>query len=113
MNIFKKLNELLFGSPNMANIVAQDKDGIYFYVKCSHCGAPVRIRVARQHDLQQDFDTGGYILRKEIMDGQCFRLMYATLHFDAAYHRTGQEITGGEFITAEQYATLTRPATDA
>ena len=86
-----------------------DPQGIYIYVKCSKCGAPVKIRADKAHDLQRDFDSGGYSLRKEVMDGSCFQLFYFTLHLDAAYRITDREIENGEFITAEDYLRLTQP----
>lgn len=107
MAFLKKIREALFGNPNGE---IKDKDGIYFYVKCAKCGAPIRIRVDKFHDLQQDEDDGGYVLRKEIMDGSCFRLMYATVRFDFNRRILEQEIEGGEFITWEEYQALVEPA---
>ncbi len=108
MMFFDKIRQLFTGSKQEI----KDRDGIYIYVKCGKCGAPVRIRADRRHDLQRDFDsdTGGFILRKEVMDGSCFSLFYFTVHFDAAYHITAREIEGGEFITWEEYETLTHPS---
>ena len=79
MGFLKKIKAAIFGATDGE---IKDKEGIYFYVKCDKCGAPVRVRVNKYHDLQRDEDSGGFILRKEIMDGSCFRLMYATVHFD-------------------------------
>lgn len=107
MNLLKKIAEQLFGS-RTAEIT--DPDGIYFYVKCQQCGAPVRVRVDRQHDLQRDDDGGGFLLRKEIMDGRCFRLMYAAVRFDPAYRIVEQTVEGGEFITWEEYQQHTAAA---
>ena len=100
MNLLKKIGERLFGSRS-AEIT--DPNGIYFYLKCQQCGAPVRVRIDRQHDLQRDYDSGGFLLRKEIMDGKCFRLMYATVRLDPAYRIIEQTAEGGEFITWEEY----------
>jgi hypothetical protein len=107
MNLLKKIGQTLFGGSSEAG--GQDRDGIYFYVKCGKCGAPVRIRADKRHDLSRDMDGGGYILRKEIMDDKCFRLMYATLRFDAGYHIVDRTIEGGEFISPETYEALTQP----
>jgi len=108
MSFLKKIRDSLFGSSDGE---IKDPNGIYLYVKCSRCGAPVRVRVDKYHDLQRDFDTGGFVLNKEIMDGSCFSLMYATVHFDAARRIVGQDIQGGEFITWEQYQALTKTTT--
>jgi len=107
MGFLKKLGELLFGSPNAE---PRDPDGIYLYVKCAKCGAPIRIRANRHHDLLQDYDTGEYMLNKEIMDGSCFSLIYASVRFDAAYRIISQELRGGEFIDWETYQKLAAPA---
>ena len=100
MGLLKKIGQTLFGGSDASG---QDRDGIYFYVKCGKCGTPVRIRADKRNDLSRDMDSGGYILRKEIMDDTCFRLMYATLHFDAGYHIVDRSIEGGEFITQEEF----------
>ncbi len=107
MEFLKKIGEFIFGSSSGE---LRDPDGIYLYIKCDKCGAPVRIRADKRHDLQRDFDTGNYVLRKEIMDGSCFSLMYATVHFNAHYQITSQEVEGGEFITWEAYKALTQPS---
>ena len=104
MNWLKKLKTVLFGSPDQE---IRDPDGIYFYVRCSRCGTPVRVRADKRYDLQRDYETGGYIFRKEIMDGGCFQLIHATVHFDAAYRPIEQKIEGGEFITWETFRSLT------
>jgi (2Fe-2S) ferredoxin len=48
---------------------------------------------------------------KEIMDGTCFQLIYATIQFNPAYRIVDQEVKGGELIDWEQYQALTKPAT--
>lgn len=108
MGFLKKLFEGIFGGEGQI----RDRDGIYIYVQCDKCGAPVRVRADKHHDLQRDLEHGGYVLRKEIMDGTCFQLMYATLHFDAAYNVVDREIEGGEFITHEEYQEMTTPAAE-
>ncbi|MEJ5311531.1 MAG: hypothetical protein WHX52_17365 [Anaerolineae bacterium] len=106
MTFLNKLRKLFSGS---GETQWRDQDGIYFYVKCNKCGSPVRIRADKHHDLHSDYDRGGYTLRKEIMDGTCFSLIYATIHFDEAYRIVEQEIEGGAFITAEEYQALAQP----
>jgi hypothetical protein len=107
MGILKKIRGALFGSPGGE---IRDPAGIFLYVKCARCGAPVRVRADKYHDLQRDYDTGEFVLNKEIMDGSCFALMQATIRYDAGYRVIEQGITGGEFITWDQYVVLTTPA---
>ncbi len=103
--VFDKIRNLFSGSGQ------GDATGIYFYVKCGKCGAPVKIRADRRHDLQRDFDSGGYVLHKEVMDGTCYQLFYFEVRFDARYNVVEREIEGGEFITEEAYRSLTQPET--
>lgn len=79
-----------------------DQDAIWLYVQCDKCGEKLRIRVDRRYDLEPD-PEGGYFLRKEMMDGRCFRLMYSEIHFDRAYNILSQELSGGHFITKEEF----------
>ena len=109
MGFLKKLFDTLFGSSEGE---IHDPDGIYLYVKCNRCGAPVRVRADRRHDLQRDYDTNEYILRKEIMDGTCFSMMQATVRFGPDYRIIDQQIEGGEFITWEEYKELTTSSGD-
>lgn len=110
MGFFKKLVDTLFGSSDGE---IRDPDGIYLYVRCGRCGAPVRVRADRRHDLQRDYDTNEYVLRKEIMDGTCFSMMQATVRFGPDYRIIDREIEGGEFITWEEYKALTTASGDA
>ncbi|MCJ7551078.1 MAG: hypothetical protein MUQ30_15495 [Anaerolineae bacterium] len=107
MGFLKKVINSVFGGGNGE---VRDPDGIYLYIKCDRCGAPVRVRADKRHDLQQDYDTGGYILRKEVMDGGCFTLVRTTTRFDAVYRIVDQQIEGGDFISCEEYRNLTAPA---
>ncbi len=106
MNIFKRIGEMLFGSQSGE---IRDPNGIYLYLKCSKCGAPVRLRVDKRNDLLRDYNTGQLTLNKEIMDGTCFSLMYAKVEFNSAYNIISQEVTGGEFIDWETYKAMTMP----
>ncbi len=92
---------------------AADDAGLYIYVKCGKCGAPVRIRADKEHDLQQDYDGDGFIYRKEVMDSRCYKLFHFTLTFDGAYNIIEREIEGGEFITEEEYQALTTTSEEA
>jgi hypothetical protein len=71
-------------------------------VRCNKCGAKVRVRVSLANDLSMD-DEGGYVLRKDIMDDHCFQLMRAELHFDERRRVLSRELSGGEFISEEEW----------
>lgn len=85
-------------------------NALMLYVRCSRCGAPLRVRVDLRNELYPeygDMETSGFVLRKEMMDSKCFRLMYATVRFDARRREVEREIEGGTFITREEYERLT------
>ena len=105
MSFLKNILSKFFGSSDGE---IKDRDGLYFYIRCDKCGAPVRLRVNKFNDFQRDYDTGELHLRKEVMDGGCFSLMYATIHLNSAYKVINQEVEGGEFISWEEYKELTQ-----
>jgi hypothetical protein len=96
MSFLKKISSLLQGGE------APD-DALTFYVRCNRCGEKLRIRVDKRHDLTPDYERGGYFLRKEVMDSRCFQLMYAELRFDENHNIVSRDISGGKFITPEEY----------
>ncbi len=97
MSLLKKIGALFAGSQDKGN------GGYYFYVECDRCGEKLRIRADKHSDLSPNYEGGGFTLNKEIMDGRCFQLMYATIEFDSGYHVVSREIEGGRFITREEY----------
>ncbi len=100
MGFLKKLKDAILGSQRNR---VRDPEGIYLYVRCNKCGDTLHVRADKRHDLQRDYDTGEYVLRKEMMDNSCFNLMQATIRFDASYEIIDREIERGTFITQEEY----------
>jgi hypothetical protein len=91
----------LFGAGGQSD---RDPDGIYFYVQCDNCGEKLRLRADKKYDLARDYETGALTWKKEIMDGRCFRIMYAHVVLDSQFRIQSQEIEGqGRFITEEDY----------
>jgi hypothetical protein len=99
------LNKLFKPSASSAR---EDTNVLWLYVQCSRCGAPLAVRVNRNSEVSHDYESGGYVLRKEMMDGKCFQLMYAELHLDARGQVVSQNIDRGKFLTREEYETLKR-----
>lgn len=87
-----------------------DTQGIYLYVQCDRCGAPVRLRADKQYDLINE--GGGFIWHKTIVDNRCFRPMPTVVRFDGSYNVVDHDIKGGRYITEEEYNALLT-ATDA
>ncbi len=88
----------LFGSKEKPYV---DETGIYFYARCDHCGTIVRVRANRQSNLSRN--NGGFVWHKTIVDNRCFRRMQAVVHFDGRYAITSTELSGGVFVTEEEY----------
>jgi hypothetical protein len=97
MSFLKKL----FGSGDSKRASGAGNEGFFLYVKCDDCGAKVRLRVHKQHDLNRTND--GYEWVKTIVDSKCFRPMRTVVHFDSNYRMTDAELDGGHYISREQY----------
>jgi len=81
-----------------------DPQGVYFYVQCDRCGAPVRLRADKQYDLINE--GGKYVWHKTIVDNRCFRPMPTVVTLNASYEMVAHEITGGHYISKEEYEAL-------
>lgn len=80
-----------------------DSNAVWLYVKCAQCGTPLAIRVDLRNEPSIDYEHGGYILYKEMMDSHCFTLMRARVRFDSQRKIVEQSVEKGEFISREQY----------
>ena len=80
-----------------------DANALWLYVQCGKCGTPLAVRVDTRNEVSTDYETGARILHKEMMDSVCFQLMYAEMQFDKKGKVTAQSVTGGKFITTEEY----------
>lgn len=105
MSILKRLGSLFGGGGKGA----EERGIFYLYVRCGKCAEKVRVRVNTGSDLLRDYDRGtgdagsGYVLRKDIMDSKCFQIMHAEVALDDGFRILSQEISGGQFITREDY----------
>jgi hypothetical protein len=81
-----------------------DTLGLYFYVQCDNCGAPVKLRADKQYDLLDEGD--GYVWHKTIVDNRCFRRIPTVVHLNRRYEVVNQTIEGGRYITEEEYKAL-------
>ena len=99
MGFLKKL----FGgdSPDKPLAAAAGDDGFFVYVQCDHCGAKVRLRIHKQHDLNNTAE--GYIWHKTIVDNRCFRQIPTVATFDRSFNLINANIEGGRFISREEY----------
>ena len=101
MNFLRKL----FGG----NSQSAPDNALHLYVRCVRCGSPVHVRINLANDLSAEYGDStveGYHLHKEIMDSKCFRLMRAELQFDRNRRELSRNLSGGEFITREEFDRL-------
>ena len=82
----------------------------WIYVKCRRCGEPLKARVDLRNEPSQSDEDDTWIVRKGISGTgarRCFQTVEVTLTLDRSKHDVvDREITGGEFITEEEYETL-------
>lgn len=83
---------------------------IWIYTQCDQCGEKFRTVIQKNHDLTPTYQKEGpaYILRKEIIGSSCHNRINLTIKFDQNYNRLSEEITGGHFISKEEYETNTK-----
>lgn len=75
----------------------------WIYVRCKKCGEVIKTRIDLQSGLSQR-EEGGYFTRKTLVGNRhCFERIEVELAFDESRHLIDQQISRGEFITAEAY----------
>lgn len=101
MSIIERVRSLLASNAN------SDPNAFWLYVRCARCGTPLAVRVDLRNELSADYEQGGYILYKEMMDSKCFALMRARVRFDSQHNVIEQSVEGGEVVTREDYERMT------
>jgi len=97
MSFLKKIGKALFPT------TGGETPSYTIHARCNRCKEVLSARVNLHNDLSLT-DDGGYISRKILIGGnRCFQQIEAILHFDAKRNLTEREITGGAFITAEEF----------
>jgi len=87
-----------------------DSDALWVYVRCTRCGEAISARVSMGSDLSIHYDESGrpsgYHVRKVLVGGRlrCYQPVEVCLTLDAGRRLLEREISGGEFITAEEHA---------
>jgi DNA-directed RNA polymerase subunit RPC12/RpoP len=100
MGFLKKLSQLFAGSEE-SNVHRE-------YVRCSRCGEKIAVRVNLSNELtpQLDESEGAYYVRKGVLgsgETRCFQMIEVDLYFDQEKRLISRYITGGEFITKEEF----------
>ena len=82
----------------------------WIYARCRRCGEPLKARVNLRNDPSQSDDGTGWVVRKGLVGSgtrRCFQTVEVVLTFDQEKKETvDREISGGEFITEEEYDRL-------
>jgi hypothetical protein len=73
---------------------------IEYRIKCGKCGEIVNVKVFPERDLNPTYDDNGpaYILKKEVMDSKCFRMLSVEISYDSSRREINREISGGSFM---------------
>lgn len=98
MNLLKRL----FGGAVKPSASTEDGDALIYYVKGHKCGAITRVRIDRRNDLSRD-DDDNFFVRKVIVDGKCYGQVEIELRFDPQYNEIGRQISGGVFVSREEW----------
>lgn len=81
----------------------------WVYVQCEKCGERLRARIDLRNELSAEFgerpEDTNYFVRKVIIGSSgCYNPIEVRLTFDAKRNPLRRDISGGTFITEEEYA---------
>lgn len=89
---------------------------VWIYVVCGRCAEAIRVRVDRRYDLvseMRDPEEPGpaYTLHKDIVGVRCFQRIAVDVAFDQRVQMTERHISGGRWLTEEEYRAATMAST--
>jgi hypothetical protein len=79
-----------------------DPYAFIYFVKCKRCGAITRVRIDKRNDISRD-DNDNLFVRKGIVDSKCYAPIEIVIQFNEGHKESSREISGGEFVTADEY----------
>ena len=87
---------------------------IWVYVRCDRCGEAIRIRADRRYDLASEWRAPGesgpaYTMHKDIVGERCFQRIAVDIGFDAKLEIAERRISGGTFLTPDEYDASVNP----
>ena len=101
MGLFDRISKLFSSSSS------EDKDAYWVYVCCDRCGEKLSSRINLNNDLSVEYggENGqSYHCRKTIVGRTgCFQRIEVHLNFDKNRKIADRQISGGEFIEANNY----------
>ena len=100
MGFVKQLTDL-FSGKGEGNIHRE-------YVRCARCKEKLAVRVNLDNELTPQYGEGegAYYVHKGVSgsgENRCFQTIEVELYFDYEKHLVSRYITGGEFITADEF----------
>lgn len=104
MSFLKKIASFLFEGGE-----GEEEGNVHWeYVRCSRCGEKIPIRVDLRNELTPQYEggEGAYYVRKGVLGSgrtRCFQMMELELFFDPQRRLVSRYISGGEFITKEEF----------
>lgn len=104
MSFLKKIASFLQGGAE----TGEERDVHWEYVRCSRCGEKIPVRVNLRNELTAQYEggEGAYYARKGVVGTgktRCFQMIEVDLYFDSQRRPLSRYITGGEFLTKEDF----------
>lgn len=85
----------------------------WFYVRCDRCGEVLQGRIDMMNDLSLVYaedDRGDYYFTRKVLMGskRCFQRIEAEFEFDRGRKLLTKDVTGGIFVSEEDYTASIR-----
>jgi hypothetical protein len=101
MGLFNRIGKFFSSVPR------GDEGAYWVYVRCRRCGEQLSSRIDLYNDLSVEYNGESdltYLCRKTLVGGTgCFQRIEVELSFDKNRKMVDQQISGGEFIGANEY----------
>ena len=104
MSFLKKISSM-FSSPSSS---ADQAWITWLHVQCDRCGEKLQTRINSRTELSPEFagsDVATSFHCRKVLIGEklCFQQIELNLKFDAKYKLIDKQISGGKFLTQEEY----------
>ena len=96
----------------------ESTSAVWLYVACGRCGEAIQVRADRRYDLVSEMRDPGeagpaYTLHKDIVGARCFQRIAVDVEFDHRVQVIERRISGGRWLTEEEYRVATMPSSPA
>ena len=78
-------------------------EGLYLYIRLDPSGEVVRLRLNPAHELNIDFERGGFVSRKSIVGPRKFGRAEAAFRFDDNRRLSEWDISNGTLVSEEDW----------